>query len=173
MKRIWILFLTWSVLAAVSYAQMRCAPGKCGGGTPASTKKTLLPESEFPIPIIPHRYRCAYCNMSVEIPEYAAEIMTRKRDVYFFDAIGCMVLWLTKHENEVAKMVTQSLDTHRWIDPKKAWYTRTAHDPMRYGFAAFEHKKEGLISYEEMRLLMLRGKTLRNPDVKKEILKSR
>ncbi len=40
---------------------------------------------------------------------------------------------------------------------------------MGYGFGAVENKKEGLVSYEEMKLLMLQGKNLHNPFIKKKL----
>jgi len=41
---------------------------------------------------------------------------------------------------------------------------------MGYGFAAVENRKESLIDYEEMKLLMLQGKNLHDPFVKKKLL---
>ena len=41
---------------------------------------------------------------------------------------------------------------------------------MGYGFAAIENKKEGLILYDEMETLMLQGKNLHDPFVKKKLL---
>jgi hypothetical protein len=91
-------------------------------------------------------------------------------NTYFFDDIGCVVLWSQKHKKEIVKMLTQTLDTHKWIEVKKAWYSRIAPSPMGYGFAAIENKKEGLISYDEMQTLMLQGKNLHDPFVKKKLL---
>ena len=123
------------------------------------------------VDIKPKEYQCSECNMDVEVLEYAAQLITQKGDTYFFDDIGCAVLWLENHKIPMVKMLTQTLDTHRWIEAKKAWYSRIAPSPMGYGFAAVEKKKEGLISYEEMRLLMLQGKNLHDPFVKKTLLK--
>jgi hypothetical protein len=122
------------------------------------------------VEIKPKEYQCSECNMDVEKLEYAAEIIGVNGDTYFFDEIGCVVLWLKNHKFPIAKIVTQTLDTHRWIDAKKAWYSRIAPTPMGYGFGAVEAHKEGLISYEEMKLLMLQGKNLHDPFVKKKLL---
>lgn len=123
------------------------------------------------VDIKPNEYQCSECNMNVEKLEYVAELISKDGDTYFFDDIGCLVLWLEKHKIDIAKMLTQTLDTHQWIEPEKAWYTRTANTPMGSGFAAFSKKKDDLISYEEMRLLMLQGKNLNDPFVKKALLK--
>jgi len=121
------------------------------------------------IKIKPKEYQCSECNMNIEALAYEAQIITREGNTYFFDDIGCVVLWLKNHKPEIVRIATRTLDTDRWVDAQKAWYTRTAHDPMGYGFAAYEKKKEGLVSYDEMKLLMLQGKNLHNPFVKKKL----
>ena len=122
------------------------------------------------IKIKPKEYQCSECNMAIEHLEYAAQIITQDGNTYFFDDIGCVVLWLKNHKPDIAKMVTKTVDTNRWIEVEKAWYTRIAHDPMGYGFAALEEKREGLIPYDEMKRLMLQGKNLHDPFVKKQLL---
>lgn len=122
------------------------------------------------IQIKPKEYQCSECNMDIEDPDYTVELIAENGNTYFFDDIGCVVLWLENHQPAIAKIVTRTLDTHHWVDVKKAWYTRIAHDPMGYGFAALEKKKKGLVSYEEMKLLMLQGKNLHDPFVKKKLL---
>jgi len=120
--------------------------------------------------IKPKEYQCSECSMDVENIEYAAQLIAKNGNTYFFDDIGCVVLWLENHSPNTQIIVTQTLDTHKWIDVTKAWYSRIAPSPMGYGFAAVENKKEGLISYEEMKLLMLQGKNLHDPFVKKKLL---
>lgn len=115
-------------------------------------------------------YRCSDCNMDVEDLNYAAETIMQNGNTYFFDDIGCVVLWSQKYKEEIVKIFTKTLDTHKWIEAKKAWYTRIAPSPMGYGFAAVENKKEALIPYEEMETLMLQGKNLHDPFVKKRLL---
>ena len=122
------------------------------------------------IDIKPKEYQCSECNMDVEDLDYMAEIITEEGNTFFFDDIGCVVLWLKNHSPKIARMVTKTGDTHRWIDVTKAWYSRTDATPMGYGFAAYENKKEGMIPYEEMKLLMLQGKNLHDPFVKKQLL---
>ena len=108
--------------------------------------------------------------MDIEEMAYSAQIITPEGDTYFFDDIGCVVDWLEGRKIETKKVISKTLDTDRWIDVDKAWYTRTASSPMGYGFAAYEHKKKGFIPYEEMKLLMLQGKHLHDPFVKKSLL---
>lgn len=123
-----------------------------------------------PVAIKEKEYQCSECSMDIEALEYSAQIITSKGDTYFFDDIGCVVLWLENRTIETQKVITRTLDTGKWIEVNKAWYTRIAPSPMGYGFAAYEEKKGGFISYEEMRLLMLQGKHLHDPFVKKSLL---
>jgi len=122
------------------------------------------------IDVKPKEYQCSECNMDVEDLGYMAEIITEGGNTYFFDDIGCVVLWLKNHSPKISKMVTKARDTGKWIDAKRAWYSRTDATPMGYGFAAYESKKEGMIPYDEMRTLMLQGKNLHDPFVKKQLL---
>jgi hypothetical protein len=140
-------------------------------GTDEGAKFVYKGNSEHKIiEIKPKEYQCSECNMDVENLNYMAEIVTEGGNTYFFDDIGCVVLWLKNHAPKIARMVTKTRDTHRWVDAKKAWYSRTDTTPMGYGFAAYEEKKEGQIPYEEMRTLMLQGKNLHDPFVKKQLL---
>ena len=123
-----------------------------------------------PISIKPKEYLCSECNMDVEHLDYQAQFITKDGITYFFDDIGCVALWLKTRTIEDATIITKTLDTHNWVDVSKAWYTRTASSPMGYGMAAYENQKEGLISYDDMSLLMLQGKTLHDPFVKKTLL---
>ena len=124
-----------------------------------------------PVKIKPKEYQCSECNMDIEALDYSVQLITKNGNTYFFDDIGCVVLWLENHKVDTQKIITMSLDSKQWIEVDKAWYTRTAPSPMGYGFAAYEKKQENFISYEEMRLLMLQGKHLHDPFVKKALLK--
>ncbi len=124
-----------------------------------------------PISIKPKEYLCSECNMDVEDLDYEAQIITKDGITYFFDDIGCIVLWLKSHPLKDATVMTKTLDTNKWMDVHEAWYSRTAPSPMGYGMAAYEKKEDGKISYEDMSLLMLQGKTLHDPFVKKSLLK--
>ena len=123
-----------------------------------------------PIEIQPKEYQCSECNMDVEALEYMAEIVREDGVTYFFDDIGCVVLWLERNKLSNPTLLSKTLDTKEWVDATKAWYTRVASSPMGYGFGAYKNKAEGLIEYQEMRILMLQGKNLHDPFVKKSLL---
>jgi len=122
------------------------------------------------IEIKPKEYQCSECNMNIDDLNYMIELIAQNGNTYFFDDIGCVVLWLQKNTPKINKLVVKTLDTHEWIDAHKAWYTRTAPSPMGYGFAPYAKKEKGFVSYDEMKLLMLQGKNLHDPFVKKKLL---
>jgi len=126
-----------------------------------------------PLTIKAKEYQCSECNMVVEDLDYLAEVVREDGVTYFFDDIGCVVVWLETHSSPKQTLLTKTIDTHAWIDATKAWYTRVANSPMGYGFAAYEKRADGLIPYDEMRILMLQGKNLHDPFVKKSLLEKR
>ena len=165
MKKILINILTFAIVVAVIVVLFLSL------GSEEGARYVFKGNTEHKaVDIKPKEYQCSECNMDIEKLTYMAELITKEGDTYFFDDIGCLVLWLKNHTPDTHSMLTQTLDTHRWIDVKKAWYSRTAPTPMGYGFAAFEKKKEGFIPYEEMKLLMLQGKNLHDPFIKKKLL---
>ncbi len=44
---------------------------------------------------------------------------------------------------------------------------------MRYGFGAYKNRGDNTIPFEEMRILTLRGETMRNPKIRQQLIKSR
>ncbi len=165
MKKILINILTFTVVVAVIMVLFLSL------GTDEGTRYVYKGNiTHQPVKIKSKEYQCSECNMDIEDMRYEAQIITKSGDTYFFDDIGCIVLWLENHQIKVEKVITKTLDTNRWIDVKKAWYSRTVPSPMGYGFGAFEVKKDGFIGYEEMRILMLQGKNLHDPFVRKKLL---
>ena len=165
MKKILINVLTFSIVIAVIVILL------VSFGSSDGNRYVYKGNIEYKaVNIKAKEYQCSECSMDVEDLEYAAQLIGKDGNTYFFDDIGCVVLWLENHSPDIQIILTQTLDTHRWIDATKAWYSRIAPSPMGYGFAAVENKKEGLITYEDMKLLMLQGKNLHDPFVKKKLL---
>ncbi len=124
-----------------------------------------------PLPIKPGHVNDTQCKMIITDTTHAAEVVAPNGNTWFFDDPGCMILWLEdKPFKTQATLWVKAVDTGKWIDAKKAWYTRTDNTPMHYGFGARETKSEGLISFEEMRLKMLRGENLTDPRIRKKLL---
>ncbi len=123
------------------------------------------------IQIKPKEYQCSTCKMEIEHLQFAAQVVNASGKTWFFDEIGCLVKWIEdqpfKHS---AVLWTMTEDTHKWIDAKKAYYSRDSITPMGYGFAAQEHQKKGCIDFDTMRLKMLRGENMTDPYIRKQLL---
>jgi len=123
-----------------------------------------------PIIIKPNEYQCPECNMNIKTMKYITEAIRDDGATYFFDDIGCIILWLKNNYSPNMIILTKTIDTNIWIEIDKAWYSRTDNSPMGYGFAPYQNKKDKFISYKKMKLLVLQGKTLHDPFVRKSLL---
>ncbi|SFZ97447.1 hypothetical protein MNB_SV-5-1303 [hydrothermal vent metagenome] len=176
-----LISLVLIIASTMVQAEMKCEAGKCGGSMKSDMKNTKAPQNSKDyvykgnleakaIEIKANEYKCSKCNMKVNKLDYVVQVIMENGDTRFFDDMGCVILWLKDHASDKTTILTKTLDTHKWLDAKKVWYSRIAPTPMAYGFAAVENKKDGLINYMEMKELMLQGKNLRNPQVKKSLL---
>jgi len=101
----------------------------------------------------------------------SAQVISPDGKTWFFDDVGCMVLWLKdKPFKDSAKLWVYTVDTNRWIDAKEAKYGIKDHTAMHYGFGARERETNETISFEEMQLRMYRGENLTNPKIRKKLL---
>lgn len=123
---------------------------------------------QVPLQIELNKYQDSYCGMIIDDLEYASQVIAPDGKTWFFHDHGDFVLWLgNKPFKESAKIWVMSRDTHKWIDGKKAYYSRDETTPMGFGFGAYENNQEGLVSFEDMALFTLRGETMQDPKVKK------
>lgn len=127
--------------------------------------------SKEPIHITPDKYKDRFCNMTIKDITYSAQSILPNDDTLFFDDIGCLVLWLKdqKSKDDIVLWVWAK-DTKKYIDARKAWYSQKDDTPMHYGFGAYEAKQKNYIDFDTMRTKMLRGETMANPKVRKELL---
>jgi len=126
---------------------------------------------QLPLEIVLHKYQDSDCGMVIEDLAYVSEVVAPDGKTWFFHDHGGFVHWLEdKPFKDRAKVWVMSRDTKRWIDGKKAFYSLSDITPMGYGFGAYEKRKESFITYKEMRLKMLRGETMNNPKIKKQLL---
>jgi hypothetical protein len=127
-----------------------------------------------PIDITLNRYQDSQCGMVIDTIKYASEIISPTGNTWFFHDHGGMVKWLDEREfKKDATIWVRSIDSNRWIDGREAHYTRDEDTPMHYGFGAYEQEIEGSISFNEMRLLTLRGETMANPTIRKQLLRDK
>lgn len=132
----------------------------------------VLNHKKEPLEVKDNTVQCPVCFMYIVGKDYTAQAVSEDKKTHFFDDVGCLVLWVEEYakDKDVVQWV-YTLDTKRWIDATKAYYSvDDMKTPMEYGFGAYEKRQEGFIGFEEMRLRMLRGETLLNPKIRKKIL---
>jgi len=169
------IFVFVTLVSTLLSADMKCAPGRCGGSMSADVKQTVKKVykgniEHKAINIKANEYSCKTCNMLIEHMDYATQAVKKEGETYFFDDIGCMVHWLEKNTDPIVKIYVKTLDIHQWVEAKKANYSRIAPSPMGYGFAAVEMHKEEFISYAKVKQYILSHETLRDPAVRKRLL---
>lgn len=116
--------------------------------------------------------QCPQCHMFLVGTKDTAQIVTKEGKTTFFDDVGCAILWIRDQKVNMkdARFWVFAKDTRHYIEAEKAFYSINDETPMKYGFSAYTHLKEGFISYEEMRLRMLRGENMSNPKIRKKLL---
>ncbi len=156
-------YINTLILCAVLLLSLSCDKGKALS-TGNREKKPV--DFELGVPI------CPVCNMNVFTLKHAVELINEQGETYLFDDVGCTILWIDEQKLDLEKAVIwiYAQDTKRWIDAKKARYSLIDNTPMRYGFAGYEHNRENFVPFQEMRLRMLRGLTLKDPKIRKNLL---
>jgi len=126
---------------------------------------------KMPLPITLHSYQDSDCGMVIEDMTYVSQVIAPDGKTWFFHDHGGFIHWLEdKPFKEEAVIWVMSRDTKRWIDGRKAYYSLNEITPMGYGFGAYEKKQEGFVDFDTMALRMLRGETMKNPKIKKQLL---
>ncbi len=127
-----------------------------------------------PIKIILGKFQDSDCGMVIDDITYASQVIAPDGKTWFFHDHGGMAHWIeNKNFKDDSIIWVMSKDTQKWIDGKKAWYSRTDDTPMFYGFGAYENKKDKLIDFNTMFLYMVRGETMANPHIKKQLLRDK
>lgn len=125
----------------------------------------------LPLVMQPNKYQDSDCGMVIKDLDYASQVVAPDGKTWFFHDHGDFVHWLKDKEfKEEVIIWVMTRDTKRWIDAKSAFYSLVDITPMGFGFGAYEKKEDGFVDFETMRLRMLRGETLKNPLIKKQLL---
>jgi hypothetical protein len=141
-----------------------------------SNKKQMLViyednHTHQPIGIKVNHFQDSQCGMTITTKKHSAQAVSPEGKTWFFDDVGCLALWYKNIKfKEKAILWVYANDTKKYIDARKAWYSRTDKTPMGYGFGAFEVKDENHINFETVLLKMLRGENLTNPYIRKELV---
>ena len=127
--------------------------------------------AQTPLEIVLGKYQDSDCGMTIEDMTYVSQVVSSDGKTWFFHDHGGLANWLKdKPFKDSGKIWVMTKDSKKYIDARMAWFSRTETTPMGYGFGAYEIKKDGLISFEEMLLKVLRNEDLRNPYIKKELI---
>jgi copper chaperone NosL len=117
------------------------------------------------------KYQDSDCGMVIEELSYASQVSAKSGKTWFFHDHGGFVQWLEDKEfKDEAKIWVMSRDTKKWINAREAFYSLNEVTPMGYGFGAYQTEQEGFVDFETMRLKTLRGETMNNPLIKKQLL---
>ena len=124
-----------------------------------------------PVDIKVGHFQDTQCGMTITTNKHSAQAVSPDGKTWFFDDVGCLALWYKNIKfKEKAILWVYTNDTNKYIDARKAWYSRTDKTPMGYGFGAFENKADKYIDFETVLLKMLRGENLTNPYIRKELV---
>ena len=125
---------------------------------------------KLPLDIKVGHYQDSDCGMVIDDLAFSSQVVSPSGKTYFFHDHGGMAKWIKNKEFEKdAKMWVMTLDSKKYIDAKKAYYSLDDETPMGYGFGAYENKQDGFIEFDEMQLRMLRGETMNNPLIRKKL----
>jgi copper chaperone NosL len=127
-----------------------------------------------PLEFKDNKIQCPQCHMYLVGKKYTAQAIDIHHKTHFFDDPGCLILWARDNNIDINTLTlwVYTLDTKKYIDMRKAFYSINDKTPMEYGFGAYEKKQDGFIDFKTMRLRMLRGEHLLNPKIRKKILGS-
>ncbi|AOO64146.1 nitrous oxide reductase accessory protein NosL [Sulfurospirillum halorespirans] len=99
------------------------------------------------------RDMCERCKMVLSDRKFSAQVINPDNGKkYFFDDIGCVILWFKENSigwKEKAVIWVNDAKTGEWIDARKAFYDVDNITPMAYGFGAHV-KKEDIATDQEV-----------------------
>jgi len=126
---------------------------------------------KLPLEMIINKYQDSDCGMVIDNLDYVSQVISPNGKTWFFHDHGGFVKWLEDKEfKDEAIIWVMSIDTKKWIDAREASYSLVDKTPMGYGFGAYEKKAPTHVDFDTMRLRMLRGETLNNPHIRKQLL---
>jgi len=128
-------------------------------------------EEQLPVDFVWDREACEECKMALSDPHYSVQVIDPKGEAYFFDDIGCAILWLDRQPwKDQARTWVNDVKTTEWIEAKDAnWIAGDPHTPMGYGFAATLSEVENALEYKSVKKSMLSGNTLVNENMQKHL----
>ncbi len=128
-------------------------------------------QEQLPVDFVWDRVACEECKMAVSDPHYSVQVIDPDGKPYYFDDIGCSILWLRQQPwKNNSRTWVNDVNTTEWIEAKKAnWISGDPKTPMGYGFAATLSPVENKIDYETVKKWVVIGKTLVNENMVKHL----
>ncbi|MCP4622161.1 MAG: hypothetical protein GY850_01360 [bacterium] len=128
-------------------------------------------EEQLPVDFVWDRVACEECKMALSDPHYSAQVIDPKGKAYFFDDIGCAILWLDRQPwKNKARTWVNDVKTTEWIEAQKAnWISGDPQTPMGYGFAATLSQVDNSLGFTTVVKSMISGNTLVNENRKKHL----
>lgn len=141
----------------------------------ASSKKMVVVSegnvNQVPINVELGKFQDSDCGMVINDLTDISQVIIKSGKSWFFHDHGGLIKWLEdKKFRNSAVIWVMSRDTKKYIDARDAFYSQTDKTAMGYGFGAYENKKDSYINFDTMRLKVLRGESLKNPLIKKQLL---
>jgi hypothetical protein len=99
-------------------------------------------------PIAWHRQPCAHCQMLIDDPAYAAQLITEEGDVFAFDDPGCALRYLDEHHPSLHRLWFHHSISDRWLAVEEVAFTTDASTPMGFGLAAVDRGASGSLDLE-------------------------
>ena len=116
-------------------------------------------------------YQDSDCGMVIDDLTDTSQVIIKNGKTWFFHDHGGFVKWLEDKEfKDSAVIWVKSRDTKKYINARISFYSLTDETAMGYGFASYENKIDSYVNFDTMRLRMLRGETLNNPMIAKQLL---
>jgi len=153
--------MTFSITRVVALVYLFLLIIACKGGN----------EEQLPVDFVWDREDCEECKMALSDPHYAAQVIDAEGRPYYFDDIGCAILWLGRQPwKDKARTWVNDVKTTAWIEAEKAhWIAGDPQTPMGYGFAATLSEVENALEFEAVKKSMLSGNTLVNENIQKHL----
>ena len=133
----------------------------CKGGNP----------EQLPVDLVWDRVVCEQCKMAVSDRRYGVQVIDDQGNAYFFDDIGCAILWLSgKPWKDRARTWVNDVNTGEWIEASRAnWIYGDPRTPMGYGFAATMQPVADPMDFQTVVRMMLAGKHLANENLTRHL----
>jgi hypothetical protein len=141
--------LGWAIGAAVAAVAL-------GAFVFAVISAQQLPEG--PVPIVWDKEACAYCQMHIGEPHFAAQAQLADGRVLGFDDPGCLMRWLQASPSaQVHALYFHHMKEDRWLSGDEVGFVETFPTPMGFNLGAVDRTTPGAKSFEEARAQAVRG----------------